>query len=128
MIQDNTYLFVVTNGYSSISYRRNERKRSWYNSGTELQYILFYHFEQLICVFSVVQKFFCHIWFKPVLLNFLFLSCHIVNTVNLIRVINKPKQLHSYRAIWEYKHDQCRDPFCIGFTLVLRILLKAYRQ
>ena len=33
-----------------------KRIRSWQNSGTQLQYILFYHLDQLIFVFTVAQK------------------------------------------------------------------------
>ena len=115
----------------------NKRSTSWKNSRTELLNILLYLFDQLIFVFTLVQKLLpivtlWHILFKTCIVELSgrstsFLSCHILNTVYLIRVINKPQQFHSYRTIWEYEPDQCRNPFFIGF-LVLSILLKPYRH
>ena len=48
---------------------------------------------------------------------------HILNTVYLIRVINKPQEFHSYGTIWEDEPDQCRNPF-----FVLRNLINPYHQ
>ena len=62
-----------------------------------------------------------------VMLNLMEEVPHILNTVYLIRVINKPHQFYSYRTIWKYEPDQYRKPFSINF-LVLSILLKPYRQ
>ena len=99
--------------------------------------VLFYHFNQLIFVFTVVQKLLpvvtlWYIWFKTYIVELssrstLFMSRPILNTVYLKLVINKPQQFHSYIIMWEYEPDQCRNPFFKSFW-VLRILLKAYRQ
>ena len=50
--------------------------------------------------------------------------CLILNTVYIIRVINKHEQFHSYRTIGEYEPDQFPNTFFVRF-LVLSILLKA---
>ena len=93
--------------------------RSWWNSRTEIHYKLFYYFERFIFVFSVIQKLFpvvalWHILFSTCIVELSekstwFLSCHILNTVYLFRVINKPQQFYSYRAIWEYTSSRVWD-------------------
>ena len=120
-----------------FSWSNNKRSRSWRNSRTKLQFLLLYHFDQLIFALTIVQKllpvvFLWHILFKTCIVEIggrstSFLSCHILNTDYLIRVINGPEQFHSYRTVWEYESDQCRNTFFTGF-LILSILLKLYRR
>ena len=90
-----------------------------------------------LSLYSLLFKYSCqllpwHILFKTYNVELigrstLFLPCHVLNTVCLIRVINKPQQFHIYRTIWEYEPDQYQNPLFTS-SLVLSILLKPYSQ